>query len=141
MKPFLRMLESAEKCDELLSCIFGLNALERQLYLALVNEELNIKKVSLRVGKERSVVYRALQKLIDHGLCRKEKKLLAKGGYFFVYSAREPAQVKADILGRMAAMEEHLRLVLDDFGRKVEEEKKEYRKRRENPPHEPKNRG
>ena len=53
MKPFLRMLESAEKCDELLSCLFGLNALERQLYLTLVNEELDIKEVSRRVGKER----------------------------------------------------------------------------------------
>ena len=74
MKPFLRMLESAEKCDELLSCLFGLNALERQLYLTLVNEELDIKEVSRRVGKERSVVYRALQRLTDHGLCRKEKQ-------------------------------------------------------------------
>ena len=131
MKPFLRMLESAEKCDELLSCLFGLNALERQLYFTLVNEELDIKEVSRRVGKERSVVYRALQRLTDHGLCRKEKKLLAKGGYFFVYSAREPAQVKADILARMTAMEEHLKIVLDNFEKKVEEERKVYRKTQE----------
>ena len=106
MKPFLQMIESAERCDELLSCLFGLNALENELYFTLVMEkEMAIKELAKIAGKEQSVVYRALQKLVNYHLCTKRKRTISRGGYYFAYTAKEPEEVKGYILSRMALME------------------------------------
>jgi predicted transcriptional regulator len=40
-----------------------------------------------KVGKDRSTVYRALQKLMSCGMCFRETKNLEKGGYYHVYGA------------------------------------------------------
>lgn len=136
MKPFLQLLESTGSCDELLSCLFGLNALESELYFTLVLGKVkNVKELAALVGKEQSVVYRACQKLASHGLCLKEKQLLKKGGYFFVYSARDPAVVKEEILARFARTREHLEQMLNDFEGKVSCRKKELArlKKKKNP--------
>ena len=131
MKPFLQMIESAEKCDELLSCLFGLNALETELYFTLVLEkEMAIKELAKIVEKEQSVVYRALQKLMNHHLCTKKKMVMPRGGYYFVYTANDPEKVKEYIFSRMTQMERHLQQVLQDFGKQVEAKKKEFLKKK-----------
>ncbi len=130
MKPLLQLLESANSCDELLSCLFGLNALESRLYLTLSSEEMEVRPLAELVGKERSVVYRALQKLIACNLCKKKKRLLPKGGYFFVYSAIPPEEVKEDILAKLEGLNRHIRSSLEDFEKKVEEQKAKFKKTR-----------
>ena len=131
MKQFLQMIESAEKCDELLSCLFGLNTLENELYFTLVMEkEMAIKELAKIAGKEKSVVYRALQKLMNYHLCTKEKRVIPRGGYYFVYKANDPEKVKEYIFSRMAQMESHLQRVLQDFGKQVEAKKKEFLKKK-----------
>jgi predicted transcriptional regulator len=46
-----------------------------------------------KMSRERSTVYRALQRLMSCGMCYRETKSLEKGGYYHVYSA-----VSKDIL-------------------------------------------
>jgi len=119
MKPLLEMLESARQCDEVLSCLFGLNSLETELYFFLLGKKMDVKTLARIVGREKSVVYRALQKLIYFNLCKKEKRIFPRGGYYFVYSSVEPERVKEFILKKFKRMEKHLLMVLGEFEEKV----------------------
>ena len=131
MKPLLEMLESARQCDEVLSCLFGLNSLETEIYFFLLGKEMDIKTLASVVERERSVVYRSLQKLIYSNLCRKKKKVFPRGGYYFVYSSVEPEKVKEFILKKLKRMEEHLQMVLGEFEEKVRERKELFKRKKE----------
>ena len=51
---------------------------------------------------------------------------MPRGGYYFVYAAREPGKVKEFIVKRMAMMEEQIHQVLEDFEEKVRCRKEEF---------------
>ena len=83
------------KCDGAVKCIFNLNELDIKVYKELTKEE-NIRADELAeiLKKERSTVYRSLQKLTKCGICIKQIKNLEKGGYFHTYSCSGKLEIK-----------------------------------------------
>ena len=94
-QPFL---SGEPRCDDLLRCVYNLSEFDLALYQRLAKK--GAKKTDELAGfrgKDRSTVYRALQKLVACGMCRKETRSIERGGYYHVYSVVEPDAIKAHL--------------------------------------------
>lgn len=73
-------------CQNLVQCAFNLNDFEIEVYRKLL--ELGPSRADAlgdALKKDRSTVYRALQKLLSCGLVYRETRILERGGYFHIY--------------------------------------------------------
>lgn len=73
-------------CRDLVQCAFNLNDFEIEVYRKLL--EIGPSRADTlgeALKKDRSTVYRALQKLLSCGLAYRETRVLERGGYFHVY--------------------------------------------------------
>ena len=74
-------------CDDVLSCVFDFNGLDLDVYKKLREVgESRADDLAQKINKERSTVYRSLQKLTSCGLCIKKTNKIATGGYYHTYS-------------------------------------------------------
>jgi predicted transcriptional regulator len=121
-------LEQDMECEGLLECFHGLKDLDRECFLALVDSEdpLTVDEVAERVDRERSTAYRAIQRLDKAGFVRKKQVNYEQGGYYHVFSPRDPDEL-ADEMQRL----------LNDWyaqmGQLIHEFREKYRKRVEEP--------
>jgi len=75
-------------CHDLVQCAFSLGEFEVDVYYKLLEEgPLRADELALKIGKDRSTVYRALQKLMTCGMVYRETKSIERGGYYHVYRA------------------------------------------------------
>lgn len=75
------------RCEGLLECIHGLTGLDRRCYETLVESErpLEVDEIAVEVDRERSTVYRSVQRLMNAGFVQKDQVNYDKGGYYHVY--------------------------------------------------------
>jgi len=95
-------LRSDMECEGLLECFHGLKPLDRECFQMLMgtDEPLTVDEIADRVDRERSTVYRAVQRLLQAGLVQKEQVNYDQGGYYHVYLPADPDQM-ADDMQRM----------------------------------------
>jgi len=95
-------LRSDMECEGLLECVHGLTDLDRQCYRVLVGTEepLSVDEVSESVDRERSTVYRSIQRLMRAGFVRKNQVNYEDGGYYYVYYPTDVEEV-TDEMRRM----------------------------------------
>lgn len=95
----VRSMLGTPSCSGALECFFELNELEVEAYKTLVKEgPLKVEELANRLMKDRSTAYRSLKTLMSSGLCFKSTKTIGRGGYYHVYLARPPSEVKQEIL-------------------------------------------
>lgn len=83
-------------CADVVQCAFDLGERDVRAYEALNNlGAARTEEVAKALGKDQSVVYRSLQRLVRCGIVSKEKTALPEGGYYFLYEAAPKAEVKA----------------------------------------------
>lgn len=86
--PPQRSIATISSCRDIVQCAFSLNDFEVEVFRAAAQHgPMRADELAERMGKERSSVYRALQKLLSCGMCLRETRSLEKGGYYHVYSA------------------------------------------------------
>ena len=88
----MKILKSSDSlcCDDALKCIFDLNKLDITIYKKLKKiGESRADEIAVLIGKERSTVYRSLQKLASCGICLKKTRKIERGGYFHTYTCLE----------------------------------------------------
>lgn len=94
--PTDKLLQKRLACSDVVQCAFDLGEQELGVYEAVNNlGACKTGDVARVVGRDASVVYRHLQKLMRCGIVTKEKRTIAEGGYFYVYAALPKTQVKA----------------------------------------------
>lgn len=77
-------------CQDLIKCVFDLNNLDNEVYKLLKQTgESTTIEIAKKLNRERSTVYRSLQKLISCGICEKQQKKIKTGGYYYLYSIVE----------------------------------------------------
>ncbi|HUL38777.1 MAG TPA: helix-turn-helix domain-containing protein [Methanomassiliicoccales archaeon] len=75
-------------CHDLVQCAFSLGEFEVEVYYKLMESgPLRADELASKMGKDRSTVYRALQKLMTCGMVYRETKSIERGGYYHVYRA------------------------------------------------------
>jgi predicted transcriptional regulator len=87
------------ECEGLLECFHGLKQLDKQCFQALVRAEkpLTVDELAEVVDRERSTAYRAVQRLLQTGFIEKDQINYDQGGYYHVYSPRDPSQIANDM--------------------------------------------
>lgn len=80
---------------EAVTCVFNFKEHELVVYLDLAaNPRSTVDALADRLGRDRSWVHRALSTLLNVGMVRRFRRILAKGGYIYQYEAvpRDQAQ-------------------------------------------------
>ncbi|ELY44060.1 helix-turn-helix domain-containing protein [Natronorubrum sulfidifaciens] len=92
-------LQEEMVCEGLLECLHGHTQLDTTCYRVLVesDEPLTIDEVAELVDRERSTVYRSIQRLLQSGFVQKEQVNYEQGGYYHVYFSTPPAQIARDM--------------------------------------------
>ena len=95
-------LRADMECEGLLECIHGLRDLDRECFGVIIEsgEPLTIDEIAEKVDRERSTVYRAVQRLLQTGFVQKEQVNYDQGGYYHVFRPTDP-EVVADEMQRM----------------------------------------
>ncbi len=83
------------QCDEAIRCVFDLNKLDINVYKELKKiGESRADELALFLNKERSTMYRSLEKLTGAGICKKVRRTLTQGGYYYVYQCNDMTDVQ-----------------------------------------------
>lgn len=73
-------------CYEIVKCIFNLNNTDLVVLQSFnKNNGFTINQLKNKIGKDRSIIYRSLEKLITCKLCYKERKSGEKRGFIDFY--------------------------------------------------------
>jgi predicted transcriptional regulator len=78
--------------------LFELNEADIQTYRLLIKQPYRARSLAAAIGKDRSTVYRSLQRLVSCGLCRRLCSTIQGGGRFFTYEAASPDIFKEQAL-------------------------------------------
>ncbi len=89
-----------EPCG-LLCCAFGIKNSVAKIYLVLTEEPLPVDAVAAKVARERSVVQRYLQELVDNNLAIREVRSLERGGYQYLYRRNSSEVIRKQILTQL----------------------------------------
>ena len=83
------------ECEGLLECMHGFRTVDEQCFWILVesDEPLLIDDLSERVDRDRSTVYRAVQRLLKAGVVKQEQINYQQGGYCHVYRSTESGEI------------------------------------------------
>jgi predicted transcriptional regulator len=94
--PVERLQKSRLTCTDVVQCAYDLGEQDVRTYEA-VNDlgRVRTEEIAKDVGKEASVVYQSLQRLVTCGIVTKRKHAIVEGGYYFVYEALPKREVKA----------------------------------------------
>lgn len=94
----LNIIEPEElNCENLLGCFYNLNDLDRKVYFLLTRtgSPLTNDDIAKALKKDKTAVYRSLQKLLTCGLISKTKKTYEKRpSYNYLYQAVDISIVK-----------------------------------------------
>ena len=97
--------------------LYDLSTLELDLVFILIKnkESMTLEELAKRVDRDKSTVFRSLQKLVDLGICSKETKTLKEGGYYHAYSAIDIESFKIETEKRVKELEDSFHRLLRKF--------------------------
>jgi predicted transcriptional regulator len=85
-------------CNDVIKCVFDLSELDLKVYKKLKKKgESRVNAIAKDLKRERSTVYRSLQKLTCCELCSKTTKTIKNGGYYHVYICKDSKQTRESI--------------------------------------------
>jgi predicted transcriptional regulator len=83
-----QMAAGADSCTDLLRCMYNLSDLDLEVLRLLLDEGASKAEVLAdRLDRDRSTVYRSLQKMVSCQVVTKETRSLERGGYYHVYAS------------------------------------------------------
>src|SRR6476661_3264503 len=74
---------------DLLIYLFDLSPLEVDLLFTLMKAKKpsTLDDLAKKLGRDRTTIFKSVQKLVNIGICIKDTKTLKDGGYYHIYSA------------------------------------------------------
>ncbi len=103
-------------CRDLLSCLYNLKPIDLCVFLEVAKyPDATLDQIAELIQRDRSSTHRVLAKLISADLVSKQTRTIKGGGYYHVYSASNPAQIKEHARQRVKEITESLERLIDDF--------------------------
>ena len=117
------MLRQDMVCEGLLECFHGLKQLDRECFQILVESDqpLTVDDVADRVDRERSTVYRSIQRLLQTGFVQKEQINYDEGGYYHVYYPTDPDEIADDMQRLLNDWYAKMGQLISEFRRKYDQ--------------------
>jgi len=104
------------QCKDILQCVLNLNELDISIYKKLKEtNEIRADTLSKQMNKERSTIYRSLQKLTNCGLCTKTTKTIETGGYYHTYSCNDTKKIKNQLETCIDEWYKHMKKTIKEF--------------------------
>ncbi len=97
--------------------LYDLSTLELDLVFILIKNKksMTLEELAKKVDRDKSTVFRSLQKLVNLGICNKETKTLKEGGYYHVYGAIDIESFKMETEKRVKELEDSFHRLLRKF--------------------------
>jgi len=112
-----KIIGEVHTCHDLVQCAFSLAEFEVEVYYQLSQAgPLRADELATKMGKDRSTVYRALQKLMTCGMVYRETKSIERGGYLHVYKAIGKDLLRERLEHCVNDWYAHMQEVLSKFG-------------------------
>lgn len=90
-----KILAGEATCKDIVKCMYRLSDFELAIYKRLAKQgPMKPDDLAPVLKKDRSTIYRALQKLVAAGLAFRETKTIERGGYYHIYSSVAPNLLK-----------------------------------------------
>ena len=110
-------IKDINSCQDLVQCAFSLNVFEVEVYDRLLEVgPVNANELADLMGKDRSTVYRALQKMLTCGMVFRETRSIPRGGYFHVYRAIGRAELREKLQNCVDNWYSKMKAALEQFG-------------------------
>jgi predicted transcriptional regulator len=102
---------------DLVIYIYDLSTLDSALLFLLIKhkEPMTLEQLSSTFDRDKSNIFRSLQKLVGLGICIKETRTIKQGGYFHLYSAIDNKSLKLETEKKVKELEKGCRRVLGKF--------------------------
>ncbi|MCE5295969.1 MAG: TrmB family transcriptional regulator [Euryarchaeota archaeon] len=118
--PFDKMVTKVGTCQDLVQCAFSLNEFEVLVYNKLLQVgPTRADELADLMGKDRSTVYRALQKMMTCGMCFRETKSIERGGYYHIYRAISKEDLKLKLQSCVDDWYDSMQSILERFDRDI----------------------
>ncbi len=112
-----KMINNVSNCKDLVQCAFSLSEFEVDVFNHLIAVgPKRADDLADLMGKDRSTVYRALQKMMTCGMCFRETKSIERGGYFHLYRAISRAELEQKLKHCVDDWYERMQFILTKFG-------------------------
>ncbi len=117
------MLRQDMRCEGLLECFHGLKQLDKQCFQVLVESEepLTVDEVAEHVDRERSTVYRSIQRLVQTGFVQKEQVNYDEGGYYHVFYPTDGDEIADEMQRTLNDWYAQMGQLIDEFRSKYEQ--------------------
>ena len=102
---------------DLIMLMYDLSPLEFDLLFTLIGTKkaATLDALSKDVDRDKTTVFRCLQKLVNLRICEKDTKTLKEGGWYHVYTAIEIAAFKMETEKRVKEIKESFDILLSKF--------------------------
>ncbi len=97
--------------------LYDLSPLDLDLLFLLIKRDkpVTLEELVKQADRDKSTVFRSMQKLVGLGICVKETKTIKEGGYFHVYSATDMKTFRATTEQKVRELEATFHRLLRKF--------------------------
>jgi predicted transcriptional regulator len=97
--------------------LYDLSPLDLEVLILLIKnkERLTLEEIAKKVDRDKSTVFRSLQKLVSLGICGKDTKTIKEGGYYHTYTAMDIETFKKETENRVKELEASFHRILRRF--------------------------
>jgi predicted transcriptional regulator len=97
--------------------LYDLSPLELDLLFFLIKNKkpLTMEELARKADRDKSTIFRSLQKLVGLGICIKDTKTLKEGGYYHAYSAIDMESFRMETEKRVKELHESFDRLLKKF--------------------------
>ena len=100
-----------------MTCVFGIQPHETDTYLVLLEHPgSTASELADVLDRDRSNVNRSLTALLDHGLVKRNRRLLDSGGYVYQYTATPLDEAKEILHEAIDGWVDAVHEAIDEFG-------------------------
>jgi predicted transcriptional regulator len=103
---------------DLIAFLYDLSPLDLEILLFLIRinpESSTLEDLSEKADRDKSTVFRSLQKLANQRIVSKETRTLKERGYYHVYASIDKESFKIETQKRMADLKKSLDRLLKNF--------------------------
>jgi predicted transcriptional regulator len=102
---------------DLFTILYDLSPLELELLFILIakNKPIALEPLANELDRDKTTVFRSLQKMVNLRICEKETKSLREGGWYHVYKAIDVAAFKMETEKRVKEIKESFDRLLKRF--------------------------
>lgn len=110
-------IKDVNSCQDLVQCAYSLNSFEVEVYERLLETgPINANELADRMGRDRSTVYRALQKMMSCGMVLRETRSIPRGGYYHLYKAIGRKELKRKLKACVDDWYRRMQRALEELG-------------------------